>query len=76
VTLERAYAESSKACANEDANVCFSKCSFFFRDGVYEYQQNFVSLLEVFNNPLSQERRILDVNRLFTVFVGFSLDEK
>jgi hypothetical protein len=50
--------------------------SFFFQRAVCEYQQNFVFLLELFNNPIAQDPRILDERTLYTVFDGFSLDEK
>jgi hypothetical protein len=41
-----------------------------------EHRQTLVSLLELFNNPFAEDDRIFAVKRLFTVFVGFSLDEK
>jgi len=65
-----------KACASEDASRCFAKLSFFFHGTVHEYQQNFVILLELFSNPTSQDGRIFAVKPMFTVFIGFSLDEK
>jgi hypothetical protein len=50
--------------------------SFFFQHAASEYQQNFVFLLELFSNSITKDGRILDERALYTVFDGFSLDEK